>query len=141
MRVVVDTNVLVSGMLCPYSPSGEVVRMLSSGDPVPCFDARILTEYREVLPRPKFRLDPAKVSLFLDFIAHHGEVCAGAPLSKPLPDPDDEPFLEVAVAGQVECLLTGNLSHFPADRRAGVRVVTPRQFLELWKSRRTGRSS
>lgn len=135
MKVVVDTNVLVSGLLCPYSPSGEIVRMLSSGDPLLCFDARILTEYRDVLPRPKFRLDPVKVSVFLDFIEYHGEVSAGAPLSKPLPDRDDEPFLEVAVAGRLECLVTGNISHFPSDRRAGVKVVTPRQFLELWKNR------
>ncbi|HXL73081.1 MAG TPA: putative toxin-antitoxin system toxin component, PIN family, partial [bacterium] len=54
MIVVLDTNVLVSGLLSPYGPPGEIVRMVSSRALSLCFDARIISEYAEVLTRPKF---------------------------------------------------------------------------------------
>lgn len=141
MRVVVDTNVLVSGLLCPYSPSGEIARMVSSGELVLCLDARIVAEYEEVLRRPKFGFDEEKIRALLDFVQEHGHVCAGQPLSRRLPDPDDEAFLEVTIAGQAACLITGNISHFPDDRRAGAKVTTPRRFVELWRKRRARRST
>ena len=59
-----------------------------------------------------------------------GELVAAKPLPLRLSDPDDEPFLEVAAAAMAEFLVTGNLKHFPRDRRQGVRVVLPREFLD-----------
>lgn len=53
MRIVLDTNVLVAGLLSPFGPCGEIVRMVSSGEPALCFDARILSEVNDVLKRPK----------------------------------------------------------------------------------------
>ncbi len=56
-------------------------------------------------------------------------VAAVPPCSQPLPDPDDEPFLAVAAAtGSV--LVTGNVRHFPARARQGVRVQTPRELVD-----------
>jgi predicted nucleic acid-binding protein len=52
-----------------------------------------------------------------------------------LPDPDDEPFLNVAVAGKAACLVTGNASHFPAKLRQGLRVLSPSEFLTFYKNR------
>ncbi|MDE0448823.1 MAG: PIN domain-containing protein [Spirochaetaceae bacterium] len=60
---------------------------------------------------------------------------APVPLAVRLPDPDDEPFLEVAVAARAEYLVTGNGDHFTPDRRAGVRVVSPREFIDAERSR------
>ncbi|MBI4558461.1 MAG: putative toxin-antitoxin system toxin component, PIN family [Candidatus Hydrogenedentes bacterium] len=134
MRVVIDTNVLVSGLLWPYSPSGEIVRMLSSGALEPCYDARIMSEYEEVLRRPKFGFDPEKVDVLLDFIRGEGHLCAGQPLSRHLPDPDDEPFLEVAIAGHAAFLITGNSSHFPVGSCHGAKVTTPRRFVDWWRN-------
>jgi predicted nucleic acid-binding protein len=45
MRIVFDTNVLVAGLLSPFGPCGEIVRMVSSGEVTLCFDALILAEY------------------------------------------------------------------------------------------------
>ena len=47
-----------------------------------------------------------------------------------MPDAGDQPFLEVAVAANAAFLVTGNLKHFPAGGRNGVRIVSPREFLE-----------
>ena len=57
MKIVLDTNVLVSGLLTPFGPCGEIVRMVSAGKLILYIDARILSEYNEVLQRPKFKFN------------------------------------------------------------------------------------
>lgn len=133
MNIVLDTNVLVAGLLAPFGPCGEIVRMVSSGDLTLFCDARIILEYSEVLHRQKFRFDENRVSALLDYIEHYGKKTASSPLSRALPDHDDEPFLEVAVAGHVACLVTGNRAHFPVKSRQGVKVISPREFLAFYK--------
>jgi putative PIN family toxin of toxin-antitoxin system len=135
LNIVLDTNVLVAGLLSPFGPCGEIIRMVSSGEPALCFDARILSEYNDVLKRPKFRFEPDKVDALLDFIAISGLPVATSPLPEPLPDPDDEPFLAVAIAGRVACLVTGNRSHFPARLRQGLPLLSPREFLTQYRKR------
>ena len=80
--------------------------MVSSGDLTLCLDARIVSEYDEVLHHPKSRFETAKTTALLDYIEHSGIVVASSPLPTPLPDSDDQPFLEVAIAGQAACLVT-----------------------------------
>ena len=135
MRVVLDTNVLVSGLLSPFGPPGEVVRMVSSGALVLCVDARVLAEYEEVLARPRFGFDPDAVAALLGFSAVTADVVASRPLSQRLPDPDDEPLLEVAIAGGADCLVTGNTAHFPADACTGMAVLTPAELIEDLRAR------
>ena len=50
-----------------------------------------------------------------------------------LPDADDEPFLAVALAGQANYLVTGNLADYPAEKRRGCAVVSPAAFMEVWR--------
>lgn len=141
MKIVLDTNVLVAGLLSPFGPCGEIVRMVSSGELTLALDARILTEYQDVLARPKFRFDQDKVAAILDLIEHYGGIVAASPLKQPLPDPDDEPFLEVAIAACVACLITGNHVHFPAESRQGATVHSPTDFLAFYRQHITNRQS
>jgi len=133
MNIVLDTNVLVAGLLSPFGPCGEIVRMVSAGLLTLSFDARILSECDEVLHRPKFKFEEDKVTTLLDHIEHRGHTVASSPLSHSLPDPDDEPFLEVAVAGGAVCLVTGNQAHFPPNRCQGVTVLSPTDFLAFYR--------
>jgi len=133
MKIVLDTNVLVAGLLSPFGSCGEIVRMVSSGEIMLCFDALILAEYSEVLYRSKFGFDKDKVAAVLDHIEHRGRTVASSPLRHSLPDPDDEPFLKVAVAGKAVCLITGNASHFPAKLCQGWKVLSPSEFLIFYK--------
>jgi putative PIN family toxin of toxin-antitoxin system len=133
MKVVLDTNVLVSGLLAPFGPPGEMVRMVSSGSLQICFDARILSEYEEVLRRPKFGFSPDETRLLLNQIQGDGFVVAADPLPHRLPDPWDEPFVEVAWAGKAEALITGNIRHFPRSACGGVFVVSPADFLDFYR--------
>ncbi|MCX5665481.1 MAG: putative toxin-antitoxin system toxin component, PIN family [Candidatus Omnitrophica bacterium] len=132
MRVVIDTNVLVSGLLSPYGASAEIVRMAAAGSLDLLYDARILSEYREVLARPKFSFEKSKTDILLDFIEHYGIPVAAMPLSIHLPDLDDESFLEVAISGKAECLITGNVAHYPMRSKRKMRVFTPRRFLNRY---------
>lgn len=136
MKIVLDTNVLVAGLLSPFGPCGDIVRMVSSGELTLYFDARILSEYREVFKRPKFRFAEDEIDALIDFIAMRGQTVAPSPLPKPLPDTDDEPFLEVAIAGGVTCLVTGNRVHIPAGRRQGVKILSPKDFLTNYRTQR-----
>ena len=133
MKIVLDTNVLVSGLLSPFGPCGEIVRMLSSAELTLALDARILTEYQEVLARPKFRFEQDKIDALLDHIEHLGLIVAPSPLAQSLPDVDDEPFLAVAIAAKVICIVTGNHIHFPSELCLGVTIFSPSEFLSFYR--------
>jgi putative PIN family toxin of toxin-antitoxin system len=137
MKIVLDTNVLVPGLLTPFATSGEIIRMVSSGQLVLCYDARVLVEYRDVLLRPRFQFDPEHISALLDYIQHAGQVYPTQPLPNPLPDQDDEPFLEVAIAGKVSCLVTGNkATHFPKSHLQGMKLFSPTDFLKYYRGKK-----
>ena len=67
----------------------------------------------------------------LDQIETNGELTGARPLPTGLPD--DEVFLAVPIASRAEYLVTGNLRHYPAKNRQGVKVVSPAKFLELYR--------
>jgi putative PIN family toxin of toxin-antitoxin system len=133
MRIVLDTNVLVAGLLSPFYAPGEIVRMTSAGILQLCYDARIFSEYKNVLYRPKFNLNTVYVDALLDQIKAKGHLVTGQPLKKSLPDAADEPFLEVAIAGKAACLVTGNLKHYPVAYCQGIRILSPRDFLAFYR--------
>jgi predicted nucleic acid-binding protein len=111
--------------------------MLTSAEMTLCVDSRILVEYDEVLRRTQFNIDPQKAAAVIEYIQTSAETHAAAPLNTALPDEKDTPFLEVALSSGAECLITGNLKHFPERCRAGVTVLAPREFLEFLARRRT----
>jgi putative PIN family toxin of toxin-antitoxin system len=133
VRIVVDTNVLVSGLLSPFGPPGEIVRMVSAGALTLCTDARILSEYGEVLRRPKFGFAEDDLATLLESFRAQTYSVSSVPLPRALPDPGDEPFLEVALAGGASCLVTGNRVHFPAERCLDVPVLSPAELVETWR--------
>jgi uncharacterized protein len=130
MRVVLDTNVLVAGLLSAAGPPGWIVEAALAGEIELVFDAAMRQEYEEVLRRPELDLPRQRVDDLLAAIDDIGwEVTAVPPWPEPVPDPEDEPFLAVAGAtGSV--LVTGNLRHFPRRLRRGVEVRSPRQLFD-----------
>ncbi len=136
MRVVLDTNVLVSGLLSPYGHSARIVRLVASGKLELGLDARLLCEYKDVLHRPKFDFEAGRIDAFLAQVEGCGIIVASSPLPIPLPDTDDDAFLEVALAGRAECLVTGNIVHFPKELRQGIRVLSPAEIVEFYRDQR-----
>ena len=95
-----------------------------------CLDGRVLAEYRDVLARPRLALPPESVETVLAALVRNGLRLAATPLRIKLPDPDDQPFLEVAVTANADYLITGNRKHFPEELCRGIAAVNPREFLD-----------
>ncbi|MCM8813199.1 MAG: putative toxin-antitoxin system toxin component, PIN family [Candidatus Omnitrophica bacterium] len=133
MNIVMDTNVVVSGLITPYGSAAEIVRMVAAGDMSVCYDARILSEYRQVLARPKFKLRPEAVAHVLAQVEAGGLLITPQPLPISLLDRDDEPFLAVAIAGQAMGLITGNKRHYPYAACQNIPVVSPAEFIEFYR--------
>jgi putative PIN family toxin of toxin-antitoxin system len=138
MKIVLDTNVLVSGLLTPFGANGEIVRLVSAGVLIVQYDSRILLEYQDVLSRPKFQFDIQNVDAFLAYIKQNGQIVSGTPLKKRLPDLDDEPFLEIAIASRAACLITGNLKHFPKESRQNIKIFSSSEFIEFYRKYNEG---
>ena len=62
-----------------------------------------------------------------------GQNVSALPLKSSLPDSDDEPFLEVAIAGNVRSLITGNIVHYPSSHREGINIFSPSEFLGYYR--------
>ena len=134
MRVVFDTNIVVSAMLSPSGTAADVLRLALHRHVQLCTSDVILEEYEEVLRRPKFRRPPAVVSALMKAVravAERVEPTAGLAISK---DDADNRFLECAEAAHADYIVTGNTQHFPAAW-GRTRVVTARQLFELVTSK------
>lgn len=130
MRAVVDTNVFVSGLINPLGPPGHVVDETYVRSFVLLYDDRIFGEYTEVFHRPELPIDADQADALLGFIESEGEYVSGRPTDVVLPDMTELPFLEVAIAGRADALITGNLKHFnPVHGSHHVRVISPVDFL------------
>ncbi|NBB91021.1 MAG: putative toxin-antitoxin system toxin component, PIN family [Spirochaetes bacterium] len=127
MTIVLDTNVLVSGVLKPHSIPGSILNAILDERVAVLVDDRILSEYRDVLERPKFDFPPSYIESVLEFFEHRGDHVTAPPVSERLADPTDLPFYEVAIAGVADFLVTGNGRHFP-DRHF---VVSPKEFISI----------
>jgi putative PIN family toxin of toxin-antitoxin system len=129
VKVVIDTNVLVSGLLNPHGIPAEILGMFFEEKIIPCYDVRILFEYTEVLNRPKFNFSKPEINALLDFIKYKGSLILARKYPHKLRDPGDLPFLEVALGSQAAFLITGNLAHFPKGI-GQTKVVSPAQFVK-----------
>ena len=133
MKVVLDTNVLVSGLMTPGGACGRIVDLLLGGTLEVYVDDRIVWEYSVVLQRPELRIEPDDAAEVLALIRTRGRQIPTVPLATALPDQDDLPFLEVASAAGA-LLVTGNARHYPKRVRVGVVVLSPADLLELLRA-------
>ena len=127
---VIDTNVIVAALRSRHEDSAtvRVMNAVFDGKVVPLYTSAILDEYRDVLFRPRLKLDCAKCEFAIDYITDAGRPLSPVTSEQDFPDEDDRVFYEVALAGRADeaSLVTGNLRHYPnADF-----VVTPAEFCE-----------
>jgi len=120
---VLDTNAIVSAFLSPGGPPARIVASIGRRAFIPLYDSRVIAEYRAVLRRPRFGLDPADVERFVRMYMARGWAVEAADWRMPLADEADRPFVEVA-AGMAGLVVTGNARHFPAAPW----VVSPAEF-------------
>jgi len=130
MRVVVDTNVLVSGVFF----GGLPLKVLEAWredryDLVVSLD--VFDEYRRVGERLEARFPGVSLAPFLELIAAHAEIIDAPQLSEPVcDDPDDDVFFACALAGNCGLIVSGDKGLLAASGSHGIDVVTPREFIE-----------
>lgn len=130
MIIVADTNIIISGLLKSNSPSGTILKLILNSKLKLGIDNRIIDEYREVLLREKFGFDRESVDYILDEIEADGINIISEPQDLSLPDKDGIPFLEVAIAGNIRILVTGNKKHFPKKKYRQVKIYSPAEFIK-----------
>lgn len=133
LRVVLDTNVLLSGIAYPASVPGKIMAAWRHGSVDVLLSAYILDELRRVLPRMAHRhgLTPAEIDDLIDVLSIQAEVIEPLPGVEPdLRDVDDQPVLGTLLAAlktsRVDYLITGDKDLLALAERYP--IVTPAQF-------------
>src|ERR1035438_9537014 len=131
VKVVLDTNVVVSANLVDEGPSASILDLALNQRILMVISPAVLAEYEKVLYRPRLKLDPALVAEVMVLIRKNGlAVLPAATATAARGDESDNRILECAGAGQVHYIVTGNTRHFPETFEQS-RVVPPRQFIDI----------
>jgi putative PIN family toxin of toxin-antitoxin system len=130
IRVVIDTNVLVSALLQPEGLPAAVWMLALSGRVQPCVSDEVLAEYEDVIRRPRFKRDAETIEGTLQAIRKAARHVGPATHADSCSDPDDNMFLECAEAAHADYLVTGNQRHFPEHWKK-TRVIGVREFIEI----------
>ena len=130
LRLVIDTNVLISAALKPDSLQRTTFLLAITKPSRLYVSSPILEEYGEVLSRPELSIRKGLRLQLLQFIKSHGHLVAPSRQIEVTSDPDDTIFVECADAARADFLITGNRKHFPAFWK-NTKIVTPREFVSL----------
>jgi len=128
-RTVLDTNIIVSSAL-----GGALVLILERWDQgqfTVIVTSDILREYFEVLNRPKFKLKQETIDKITRYIYQFSEVVAPEERIKVIEaDPADDKFLEAAIAGKVDCIVSGDTHLLELEQFRSIPILSGREFMD-----------
>ncbi len=137
LRVVVDTNVWVSGLIIPDSPPGQVLRAMREHRFEPVASWHVAQELADVLRRPRLRRYEIEQQDIENVFRLLAPALPTADLEVPIRDPDDAPVVAAALAGAADVIVTGDADFLSDDALRtwlsdrGVRVATPAELPAL----------
>lgn len=135
MRIVIDTGVLVSGLIRPQGTTGDVLRSLRDGKFTALYSNETIMEIVDVLGRNKFRqkyhIKPDDISALINLIRLRGEVVVPAVEITDCRDPKDNKFLEVALTGGADFLVSGDADLLSMNPYRSIPILTPAEFLKV----------
>jgi putative PIN family toxin of toxin-antitoxin system len=144
MHAVVDTNILIRALIRPEGTVGPMIPRLAKGDYTLVYSVPIRNELIAKLALPrirnKYNITDLQVEALLDLIALRGELAAPERKVKVCRDPKDDIFIEAALAGTAEYVVTGDEDLLSLEKFESVSFVTPRRFLAAL-DRQTSESS
>jgi putative PIN family toxin of toxin-antitoxin system len=130
LRLVVDTNIIVSAALKPDGLQ-RTVFLLATVKPARLYvSAPILSEYLMVLSRPELRIPKGLRRQFFEFIRNHTHLVSPSHSIQATSDPGNNIFLECADEARADYLITGNQRHFPNFWKK-TKIITSREFITL----------
>ena len=130
LRLVIDTNVLVSAALMPEGLQRTTLILAVTKSALFYVSHTILKEYADVLSRPELAIRKGIRQQLLQLVKNHSHIVTPSRRLEVSPDPDDNMFLECADTARADYLITGNQRHFPRFWKK-TKVITPREFISL----------
>lgn len=130
IQAVLDTNVVVSGLISPAGPLADLLDLAALRRFRCYLSEEILDEYREVLGRAHLKLDEHKTFRAIERLKEAAVLVKPQKKLLVCTDSGDNKFLECALEARADFVVTGNLRHFPA-RFQDIRVILPRRFLTM----------
>jgi len=131
MRIVLDTNVLVSATLKEQSTPAAAVRLVLASH-VLLTSAATQHELHRILSKPYFQTtSKGKVIASLDAVFADAEMIAITQAIMACRDPSDDQFLELAVNGKADLIISGDNDLLSMIIFRGIPIVTPAKFLAL----------
>jgi uncharacterized protein len=130
LRLVLDTNIVVSAALKPESLQRTVMTIAMTKPARLYVSQPILEEYAEVLSRPELRIRKGMRLRLLQLIQNRSLLISPRIHLAAASDPDDDKFIECADASRADYLITGNRRHFPRFWKS-TKIITAREFIEL----------
>jgi putative PIN family toxin of toxin-antitoxin system len=135
MRAVIDTNILVRAAIQPLGSAGPILLRLRQGDYLILYAQPLLEELVDVLNRPrlrdKYRIADADIQAIVALILLRGEAVQPQERIMACRDPKDAKFLEVAVAGKADAIVSGDEDLLVLDPFDGIPILSPGVFLHL----------
>jgi len=135
MRVVLDTNIIVSALLAPAGKPAAIIRIWLNGKFTLLTCAAHLDELRSTLEKPRVseRIKPHKAGRLVNQVRKLAEDVDPLPRVERSPDPTDDFLLALSEAGRADYLVTGDKSGLLAlDRHKSTRIVSARAFAALF---------
>jgi len=130
LRLVIDTNVVVSAALKPEGLQRTVV-LLAMTKPARWYVSDpIVSEYAMVLARPELKIRRSMRQQLLQLIKNHTRVVTPSRVAQVTSDPDDNIFVECANAARADYLVTGNQRHFPKFWKS-TKIISSSEFLSV----------
>ena len=131
MKVIIDTNVLVSAALSGGNPEFVILFIVSNSEIEWVVSAEILREYKEVLSRKKFKLTQEQLNRWYDFL-DNATVLISSGLEIDFPrDQKDAKFLACAIESNADFLITGDLDFTEAQTLIQTTIVSVSSFKKL----------
>ena len=130
IRLVLDTNILVSANVNDEGLEAMVVSLGLNKKVQLCVSEPVLTEYEQVLSYPRLKFVPKQITVFLERLRSASILVAPTHTVSASPDEPDNRFLECAEAAGADFLVTGNKRHFP-KRWKSTEVVNARELLGM----------
>ncbi len=142
MKVVIDTNVMVSALLSPKSIPAQILRLWREDIIEVLTNSIIIEEIREVMAysriKKKLSLQFSQVHEFIELLEIYTvPVKVPAKVKKISLDMDDDIFLHVAYYGKAECIISGDKHLLDVKQYKGIPVLKPAEFI-LYLSERLG---
>jgi len=135
MRVILDTNVFVSGVFFS-GPPNQILKAWRDGKLRLAITAEILDEYRRVGQALGEQFPAISLGPFLDLVAARAEMCSTQSLSAPVcVEPDDDKFFACALAGKIKVIVSGDKHLLQVSGYRNISVLKPREFLDTYLSK------